>query len=295
MPARKSILARVQRSITMWSILTAGVLLGAALPADGDVVFHYRFETGGDGDAVTTALDSGPNALHSTKVNLVTYTDDRPNTADAGTFALDASGDLDYVEVADNADMHVASDFTLEAYARPNEPYDSSIPKDIHHIVNKKTGDVGSGLSSWVLWYDHADDVFAGAIDISPDTETSLIAVAAEPGYDGGQWYHLALVFDKDVSGSDDRLALYINHQLVDEETGSDLGDVYYSNDELVIGAGNFNAFDDEWRRNFGGLIDEVRLSNEALGPGQFLINIPEPATLGLLTLGGLALIRRRR
>jgi hypothetical protein len=45
----------------------------------------------------------------------------------------------------------------------------------------------------------------------------------------------------------------------------------------------------------FRGNIDEVRISNVALPPSQFLNVVPEPTTASLLALGGVALLRRRR
>jgi hypothetical protein len=48
--------------------------------------------------------------------------------------------------------------------------------------------------------------------------------------------------------------------------------------------------------RAFNGWIDEFRISDEALAPSQFLnATIPEPTTLGLLGLGLLSLLIRKR
>ncbi|NQT53190.1 PEP-CTERM sorting domain-containing protein, partial [bacterium] len=45
----------------------------------------------------------------------------------------------------------------------------------------------------------------------------------------------------------------------------------------------------------FNGLLFESRVSLGALSPDQFLTGVPEPTTMTLLALGGLALLRRRR
>ena len=55
----------------------------------------------------------------------------------------------------------------------------------------------------------------------------------------------------------------------------------------LLIGATG-HATDERWT----GWIDQVRITDEALEPAQF---IPEPGTLSLLGLAGLTLLARRR
>ncbi|MBW2448631.1 MAG: hypothetical protein JRG83_22320, partial [Deltaproteobacteria bacterium] len=44
-----------------------------------------------------------------------------------------------------------------------------------------------------------------------------------------------------------------------------------YTAEEAVIGAGNFASSTGIYRRNFNGLIDEIRMSDEPLTPAQFL------------------------
>jgi len=80
----------------------------------------------------------------------------------------------------------------------------------------------------------------------------------------------------------------YING--VDDEgtySGSG-GTLAYSNGNSYIASINPNEF------FFDGLIDDVRIYNHALSPAEIQELIPEPATLLLLTLGGI-LIRRKK
>jgi hypothetical protein len=110
-----------------------------------------------------------------------------------------------------------------------------------------------------------------------------------------GTWYNMAATAD----GSN--LNLYLNNALVASTvltgTSPDLrlaigtgaaGDNYAGT--WTVGRGMWDAkHGDRWYGN----IDEVRISDTALNPSEFLT--PEPATMVLLGLGSLALIRRRK
>ncbi len=111
-------------------------------------------------------------------------------------------------------------------------------------------------------------------------------------------WIHVLATID----GEDYKTAsLYINGVL--QESRQTWGSLYQNDLDLLIGTEpNRTAFDFGWN----GMIDDVRIYDESFdGPrtmdlfndtySEFRPTIPEPATIFLLGLGGLALLRRKR
>ena len=78
-----------------------------------------------------------------------------------------------------------------------------------------------------------------------------------------GKWHHVALTFD----AADSSVRVYVDYALVGEATGlaADLSKM--SNEALAVG---FMPYDASWPR-WGGIIDELRVSDVALLPSQML------------------------
>jgi hypothetical protein len=122
-------------------------------------------------------------------------------------------------------------------------------------------------------------------------------AISAPDAVTTGQWYNMAGVSDGST------LSLYLDNQLVAQidmtlsgstDTSMALGSssgADWESGTWTVGRGMYaGGHTDRWF----GYIDEVRISNSALALSEFLF-VPEPATIALLGLGSLALIRRRR
>ncbi len=149
--------------------------------------------------------------------------------------------------------------------------------------------------------------------DVSGYQYTAFSAAGAVQGFDygtdpdglTGKWYAMAGVSDGST------LSLYLNdlaagngYQLVAQ---TDLTLQGSPNTALTAGlgsggdwtAGDFTVGRGMYNGGHGdrayGYIDEVRLSEGALTPDQFLFVIPEPSTFALAVLGGLVLFFRRR
>ena len=246
-------------------VLCVAIWPVAALAA---TVVEYRFDQGADGAPVTTIQDSGPNSLTGAGTGLA-YSNATPLGAAFGR-SLDASGDFDYGEIADDPALHV-QEFTLELFAFPNSPYGSGGGSGNHTLFVKKNGEVGSFVVSYSIVYYSATQSFGGFIGFGGGAGVSL---EQSGSVTEGEWHHVALRLDRDISGTTDQLALFVDGALVAEQSG-DFAPLLFNSEEAVVGAGNFGSSAGPFRRNFNGLLDEIRLSDEALTPAQF--QIPPP------------------
>ncbi len=140
---------------------------------------------------------------------------------------------------------------------------------------------------------------------VSAPNAVQGFAFSTDPDGLTGKWYSLAGVSDGET------LSLYLNE--IATGTGyhlvaqTDLTAQGSANTALTAGlgsggdwtAGDFTVGRGMYNGGHGdrayGFIDEVRLSDGALTPDQFLFAIPEPSTFALVLLGGLTLLFRRR
>ncbi len=111
-------------------------------------------------------------------------------------------------------------------------------------------------------------------------------------GLNDGLWHHIALAIDRLDDGNDNMtVTSYLDGEVLGSTTT-----VYVGNGVDVVGVGTrdieIGTFGGRTDRQFDGMIDRIVISDELLAPGSFVI--PEPATLILLGLGGVAFLRRR-
>jgi len=189
-----------------------------------------------------------------------------PQTGEANTGALHYDAG-DYVDLSNANALSLGYEFTIELFMKPDMPITASPMFHFSPI---------SALS-FMLGEDFGNLYFSSWFQ-SASTYDSASLVQID------EWQHFALVVDSTT------YALYINGQA--QATGSlptgGEGPYWFSGDPTT---GNRTLGD-----GFRGWIDEFRISNEALLPSQFLnASIPEPGTLGLLFLGAVGLIWRKR
>ena len=112
------------------------------------------------------------------------------------------------------------------------------------------------------------------------------------------EWHHIVMT----GSTSAGALTLYIDGAIAASDTSlvNDAtfngADGFGASPNLTIGAARPNSGDAGYRP-YDGLLDEVAIYDSVLTPAQILAhtNVPEPATMTLLGLGGLLIARRRR
>ncbi len=188
--------------------------------------------------------------------------------------ALSFDGTDDYVEVQDSPSLNPTNEITVEAWY-----------KTVSFSGNGNNAIVDKGYSSHTNPYyqyhlgvtgDQYPSSQAGfCFDITVGGNRYVVRTGAN-FWTVDNWYHIIGTYD----GSS--VNLYVNDILVDSKPASGTMTDYNSN----VRIGGFNNLERVDIDYLPGIVDEVRIYNHA---------VPEPATLLLLGLGSLALLRKRR
>ncbi len=258
------------------------VVFGIVSPAGAATVGWWRFEEGAANAAATgsnTVLDSSPGNLHGTPVAGPVYRTDVPVSglpSNARSMEFDGiSGQR--VGIPDGPLVTLTQSLTLEAFvkARPLKPGTGGIGTIVMRADNRP------GLDPYQLGLGGGGNVLQFSIQ-NASNQTAVIT--APVPYD--QWLHVAGTLD-DATGA---MKLYVNGVQVNSTTTA-VRPLAALDPAFSPGLSIGNDYTGQYGLVFNGWIDEVRISNVALSPGQF---VPEPAA-GLLTLLAGCLPRPRR
>ena len=280
----------------VWIVVTVGLfcLLGTAT-AQAETLAWWRFDEGTAGTSPTgTAdemVDSSGNAHHGqvagTASNLV-YGDDAFGRT--GAASLSFSGTSTTVQATDDSALHAENAITIEAFVN----YTNTGGRK---VIASRWGDTPQRAFIFAIEGDKLR-LFLGHQEVNPDNSMGTYIQAAPISTNTiatGQWVHVAATWDGTESG-DKAIRLYINGV---EDSATDT-----FNTTIAYGPGSYpivlGAQTAGGGSSFSGGLDEVRISNVALTPDQFLPNaVPEPSTWTLLGILGVAILsvgtRRRR
>ncbi len=175
----------------------------------------------------------------------------------------------------------VDNGFTLEAAFKP-------MTMDRFQAIVGKDGKPNNLMNEQTLALKVRGDTNELQIELF-DNSNTIHGVRSLAPLMADQWYYAAVVNDGST------LSLYLDRNdgagYVLQGTDPVAGALVQIDSSWAIGRGMYGNGVTDW---FDGFIDEVRLTNRALAPSEFLF-VPEPAALMLLAVGGLTLLRRGR
>jgi hypothetical protein len=125
------------------------------------------------------------------------------------------------------------------------------------------------------VWNAAGSQVFSGYGAADPFTADE---------FEDGEWHHIAGTFDGSAA------KLYVDGVLVDSKALS--GNLRDSDAPLLLGRRDYTDAELPYNGQIGG---DLLITDNALTQEEIIGFIPEPATLTLTVLGGLALLARRR
>ncbi len=261
----------------MKNFLVLVCCLGLATVANASVIALYEFEGGltdTSGSATTfdgTAIGSPELVVDGVRGNVLSVSPG--NQVDGGVVTPSSVTDL-------TVGLWV---LTPEAIGNSNRPLTSnegSYGPDTGWALFMRNdtwieGSVGSNIWFRIMGEDPAGSSWEGG---------DLWIHGDEPVYTPGEWLHLAITFDatsRMLTGYVD--GLFAAERLITEDYRAVGRDVAH----LILG-GQDEAFT--------GLLDDVFIADHAMGVGEIqdISGVPEPTTIALLGLGGLALLRRK-
>ena len=246
------------RNTRILLIATAAVFGLCIMNAKASTVGLWLFDEGIENAVSDSSANNNNGTIYG-----ATWSSDTPFSY-TGNHALSFDGIDDYIKIADSNSLDLTSAFTFEAWIKLTSTGYRYIG-DKNHVYGLKIQDNTSRPLGFVE---------AGGT-IYEVTSSEQIAL--------NTWVHLATTYDGSA------LKIYVNGEL--KGTNNDPnGNIYSSSGDLFIGKYGGGGY------NFSGLIDEVRISDEALSPQQLgysdsLAAIPEPASLSLFAIGLLGLL----
>lgn len=243
-------------------VLVAAAILftGVSLAPAATMVHHWTMDEGSG----VTATDSA-GSISGTLSDGASFT-----ASGQVSGAIDLDGSTGHVALGD--DVLPVNDFSITAWIKANSLVTAS--DDSNVIFAQYWGGDGRFLF----------DVREQKVDLFNGGGGRPGVVSGSTVLDTDTWYHVALTVD--ASGA---AAVYLNGDLeatasgVAVEVGSAPSDIGSSQAFF----GSFGYFD--------GKIDDVRVYDGVLSQADVQALVPEPASIGLVAVGGVLLLNRKR
>lgn len=256
----------MMRWLMALAMVSANVAFGATL-------VHYRFEEGLESTEPQVLTDSGPHGLHGTVVGPSTAWEvEPPPFVEAGEQScyLRPGGTIGVVPY--DPVMTVSESFTVEFFFKRG----FSTPEEDHRtypILSQSLGESTSGDKAWSFEYQPCrQEVRATLWFTDGTTFTMPVRFHQDPP---GRWHHLALVHHRELDGASTRL--FLDGGLVASSRLREQRPPVAGEGSLLLG-GDHPATTQDPPLNVGGIFDEIRISNIALNPAQFVVDLsPKP------------------
>ncbi|RKY39687.1 MAG: hypothetical protein DRP76_03130 [Candidatus Omnitrophota bacterium] len=211
-----------------------------------------------------TVRDSSVNNNNGTIYGGATWSTDTPFSY-PGNYALSFDGSNDYIKIPPSSSLNLTNAFTFEAWVK--------LKSTGFRYIGDKYHTYGLKIQDNKLYPRGFVKVGRKIYEVTSSKQIAL-----------NTWVHLATTYNGEV------LKIYVNGEPTEKVFLT--GNISSTGSSLFIGRYGGGGY------NFFGLIDEVRISDEALSPEQLgchksLAVIPEPTSLSLLTIGLLGLLRK--
>jgi hypothetical protein len=269
----------LKRILCVWGLCGCWLLNAAT-------VAHYRFEDGLARRTVTNVFDSGPYHLNGVSAGSepLLYSSDVAGASGAGKVSLNGLGDHNFVRVPHDDHLVLQGSWTVEVMVKVHKPHGSfggAIGDPELYTIAAKQGNAGFGryLAAWSINFGPKYGKVVADLGFGKDGGVPVESVSR---IDDDRWHHIGVVLARDVQENIDRIALYIDG-LLEALKFQEMPPLFYGLEPLYIGGGNFGNDPQglgDFRRNFDGYIDELRISDRALSPSDFVVPGPPEGTL---------------
>jgi hypothetical protein len=177
-------------------------------------------------------------------------------------------------------DLDPTKSFTAEGYFSSKSATGIIVGARHSDAGNPLAGQYGGSYRGWAVY----SSGNGGLVNFYADGDAAGASVTLTNSITKQQEYHFAAVFDAAAG----EMRLYLDGSLVQSSAVPETWS-HHRGGALGIGARNAGAGFNDWVQN--GTIGDIRISDEALAPSQFL---PEPATMLLLGCGALVIRKRK-